>query len=130
MRTFRHLLVPALITALGSSPVQAAQRHVVDSQSIADAVRQHSDSQDQARNDVREALARSEVQALASRTGIDVSRLSTAVGTMTGTDLERAAEAARDVNQALVGGASTVTISTTTIIIALLVIILIIVAVN
>ena len=68
--------------------------------------------------------------ALPTDTGIDVDRLSAAVSTMSVADAERAADAARQVNDSLVGGASSVTISTTTIIIALLVIILLIVALD
>ena len=79
---------------------------------------------------IREALGRPEVQSLANKTGIDVDRLSAAVNTMSDADAQRAADAAREVNQSLVGGASTVTISTTTIIIGLLVLILLIVALD
>ena len=54
--------------------------------------------------------------------------MNASVATLAGSDLERAATAARQVNERLAGGASTVVISTTTIIIALLVVILLIVA--
>ena len=60
--------------------------------------------------------------------GVDLGRANAAVSTLAGADLERTANAARQVNDALTGGASTVVISTTTIIIILLVIILLIVA--
>ena len=59
---------------------------------------------------------------------IDLARATAAVETMTGGDLEQTANAAKTVNQQLVGGASTVVISTTTIIIALLVLIILIIA--
>ena len=59
-----------------------------------------------------------------------MARVAAAAETLSGADLERAAEAARQVNDSIVGGASNVVISTTTIIIALLVVILIIVAVD
>jgi hypothetical protein len=59
--------------------------------------------------------------------GLDLDRLDAVVDTMQGADLEQAASTARQVNQELVGGASSVTLSTTTIIIILLAIILIIV---
>ncbi len=131
MRTFPHLVAAVLILGLGSSSsALAQQRHVVDPASIAGAVRQHVDGQEQDRAAVREALARPEVQSIAAKTGIDINRLSSAVSTMSASDLERSAAAAREVNRSLVGGASTIVISTTTIIIGLLVLILLIVAVD
>jgi hypothetical protein len=87
-------------------------------------------AQDADRAAVRDALARPEVRNVAATMGVDLARLTDAVGTMSGADLERAASTARQVNQQLVGGASTVVISTTTIIIALLVVILIVIAVK
>ena len=77
---------------------------------------------------MHEALARPEVQQIASSIGLDLTRATAAIDTMDAQDLERAASAARDVNQQLVGGASTVGISTTTIIIILLLIIILVVA--
>jgi hypothetical protein len=87
-------------------------------------------SQDANRAAVREALARPEVKRVAAGVGVDANRLAAAVDTMAGPDLDQAASAARQVNQQLVGGDSSISISTTTIIIALLVIILIVVAVH
>jgi hypothetical protein len=79
---------------------------------------------------LREALARPEVQTVAAKIGVDLTRATAAVETMTDADLTRAADAARQVNQQFVGGASTIVISTTTIIIILLLIVLIIVLVK
>lgn len=131
MRRFRHLVTAAVIVGVGSSPALAQPPlHVVDPASVASVVRQHVETADQNRAAVREALTRPEVRSVADRTGIDVDRLSAAVSTMSVADAERAADAARQVNDSLVGGASSVTISTTTIIIALLVLILLIVALD
>jgi hypothetical protein len=131
MRLFRRILVfpLALMLALATSAF-ADQRHAVDPSAIAGAVTQHVGQQDADRAALREALARPEVRGTASKVGIDVDRLAASVGTMSGTDLARAADAARQVNQSLVGGASTVVISTTTIIIGLLVLLVIILAVK
>ena len=76
---------------------------------------------------MREALARPEVQAVASKLGLDLSRATTVVETLDGAQLEQAANAAQQVNDQLVGGASTIVISTTTILIILLLVILILV---
>jgi len=77
---------------------------------------------------IREALERPEVQALASKLGLDLNRATAAVDTMSGSDLEKAAQSAQQVNDQLVGGASNVVISTTTLIIILLLVIILIVA--
>ena len=131
MRTLRTLLVGplVLVTALSTSAF-AQERHVVNPAALADAVSQHADKQDADRAAIREAFARPEVRDVAAKTGVDLSRLSAGVDTMSAGDLARAADAARQVNDRLVGGATTLVISTTTIIIILLIVILIIVAVD
>ena len=67
---------------------------------------------------------------MAASMGVDLGRASSAVDTLTGVDLEQAANAARQVNDQLTGGASTIVISTTTIIIILLLVIILIIAVK
>ena len=129
MRLFQRILVlplAALMTLATSA--FADQRHAVDPSALAGAVSQHAARQDADRAALREALARPEVRNTAEKLGVDVDRASAAVGTMSGAELSRAADAARQVNASLVGGASTVTISTTTIIIGLLVLIVLILA--
>ena len=131
MPTVRRLLVaPLILLILTAAPALADQRHLVDSSQLAATVGEHVAQQDADRAALREALGRTEVKNVAATLGVDLTRAAAAVDTMSGTDLSRAADAARQVNHQLVGGASTVVISTTTIIIVLLVVILIIVAVN
>ena len=84
--------------------------------------------QDANRATVHEALARPEVQAVASKLGLDLTRAEAVIDTMSGAELEKAANAAQQVNEQLVGGASTVVISTTTIIIILLLVIILVIA--
>jgi hypothetical protein len=131
MRLFQRILVLPLaaLMALATSAF-ADQRHAVDPASLAAAVSQHTARQDADRAALHEALARPEVRSAAVKLGVDVDRMASSVDTMNGADLARAAEAARHVNQTLVGGASTVVISTTTIIIGLLVLLVIILAVK
>ena len=130
MRTLRQTLVGSFVLVLGLSASAIAQeRHAVDPAALANSVTQHVAAQDADRAAIHEALARPEVREMAGRAGIDLDRVDSSVDTLSGDSLDRMASAARDVNQALVGGASTVVISTTTIIIALLVIIIIILAV-
>jgi hypothetical protein len=131
MRLFQQVLVLPLAALMAvATPAFADQRHAVDPSALAGAVSQHAARQDADRAAIREALARPEVQSTAATLGVDVARMSASVDTMSAAELARAANAARQVNDSLVGGASSVTISTTTLIIALLVVILLIVAIK
>jgi len=132
MRLIRRIVVLPLaaVMMLATSAFAGEQQHAVPPAALASALSQHVAQQDADRAALREALARPEVKSAAGTLGVDLERASAAVDTMSGNDLARAADAARHVNQSLVGGASTVVISTTTIIIALLVLIVIILAVK
>jgi hypothetical protein len=131
MQTARRFLVfPLMVLMIASSSAFAEQQHAVAPSQLASTIADHVAQQDANRVAVHEALARPEVQAVASSLGVDLTRATAAVDTMGGADLQRAANAARQVNQQLVGGASTVVISTTTIIIVLLLVIILILAVK
>jgi hypothetical protein len=131
MRTITTLISAPLILILAlATPARAQERHAVPPAALAAAVTDHVATRDNDREAIREALNRPEVRAVAERTGVDINRAAASIDTWDSSSLARAAESARQVNQALVGGASTVTISTTTIIIVLLIIILILVAAN
>src|SRR5262245_21312765 len=127
----RLSLTPVLIVVTGfPSLAIAGQQHAVAPSAIAATVANHAAKQNADRESIREALSRPEVREIAGKAGIDTAHVSAAVETLSGSDLERAAEAARQVSESLAGGDSNITLSTTTIIIALLVLILIIVAVH
>ena len=130
MRTITTLLSTPLVLLLGlSTPARAQEdRHAVTPSVLAAAVTDHAATLDADRDAIREALTRPEVRAVAERTGIDIDRVAASLESLDSATVARAAESARQVNDALVGGASTITISTTTIIIVLLVIILVLVA--
>lgn len=130
MRHVRHVLVFTLVILMAASSGFAADQHVISPQQLAAAVSAHVAQQDADRAAIGEALARPEVRDAARSLSIDLERVTTAAGTLSGPDLKSAADAARQVNSQLVGGASTVTISTTTIIIALLLLILLIVVIK
>jgi hypothetical protein len=127
MTTVRKLLAfPLVLVTIAAGTASAAQQqHIINPAQLSAAMAEHTAAQDADRTAIREALARPEVRSVAATMGVDVERLTGAVGTMNATELAEAAGAARQVNDQLVGGASTVVISTTTIIIALLVVILI-----
>jgi len=129
MQMTRLLPISLLVMTIAvAAPVAGQDRPASDSSALAAAVTRHVAQQAADRAAIRQALARPQVRDIATKMGIDIARVDAAVGTLAGPDLSRAASAARDVNQALVGGASTVVISTTTVIIILLVVILLVVA--
>jgi hypothetical protein len=129
MRTVRrYLAAPLALLVSLSSTALAQERHLVDPAALAQTVTQHAARQDADRATIRETLDRPEVQAVASRLGIDRDRLLVSVDTLSGADLARAADAARDADRSLVGGASTIVISTTAIIIILLIVLIIVAA--
>ncbi len=128
--SLRSLVFPLMALMLASSSVFAGEQHVVSPSQLASTLADHVAQQDANRVVIHEALARPEVQAVASSLGVDLTRATAAVDTMSGVDLQRAASAAQQVNQQLVGGASTVVISTTTLIIALLLVIILILAIK
>jgi hypothetical protein len=132
MEVLMRMLRTSLVALLVVFPALAAadERHAVTPAALAAAVANHAAKQDADRAAIEQALSRPEVRDVAAKAGLDLTRVATAAQTLTGADLERAADVARQVNTSLVGGASTVVISTTTIIIALLVVILIVVAVD
>lgn len=131
MRRLRKLLVgPLVIVTALSSNAFAQQRHVVDPAELAAAINQHVEAQDADRAAIREALGRAEVRRVAEKAGINLDRLMVGIDTMSPADLQLAADAARNVNDTFVGGATTLVISTTTIIIILLILLLIVVAVD
>jgi hypothetical protein len=128
MAAARSLLVVSLAALLTSATAFADQQHLVSPSQLAATVADGAAKQDMNRATVREALERPEVQAIASKLGLDVARANEAVDALSGAELEKAANTAQQVNEQLVGGASSVVISTTTIIIILLLVIILIVA--
>jgi|SRR6188508_216586 hypothetical protein len=128
MSTARSFVALPLVVFMASSSLRADQQHIVAPGQVAAAVADRVAQQDSDRAVVSEALKRPEVRTAAARMGVNLPTIEARISTLTGDDLARAADAARQVNDDLIGGASTITISTTTIIIVLLLVILILVA--
>ncbi len=129
MRPIYRCLAVLLITLLVVPTTSLAQtHHAVDPTTLTTTVEQHTAAREADRAAILDVLARPEVRGAAARIGADLAPARSAVPTLDGDDLARAAAAARQLDQSLAGGASTVTISTTTIVIGLLVVILLIVA--
>ena len=117
-----------LITLVAAVPRADAQETHTASQAALDAVlQQHVSTSTADRDTVLRLLEREEVKKVAGEAGLDVRRAASAVATLDGEELASLAVQARQVEQSLAGGQSSITISTTLIIIGLLIIILIVV---
>jgi hypothetical protein len=121
--------VAVLLCVLVAVPNSYAQSQHVASQAALDAaVQQQVRAVDRDRETVRLFLQRDDVKAVAGNAGLDVGRAETAVAVMSPSELASLAGQARQADQSLAGGQSSVTISTTMIIIGLLVLVVLILA--
>ena len=130
MRTYASVLVVLLGIVIAAPRALAQTSHAAPQSAIDAALQQHASTADADREAVRKLLEREEVKKVAGEAGIDLQKATSAVATMSASDLARVAAQAQQVDQALAGGQSRVVISTTVIIIALLVLILLIVALD
>jgi len=130
MRTSVSILLALFMIFPAVSRAEAQSTHAATSAALDAALQQHVTSTAADREDVLRVLEKAEVQSVAGRMGVDLRTAKSAIATVDGAQLSQLASQARQVDQALAGGASTVVISTTTIIIALLVLIIIIIAVK
>jgi hypothetical protein len=133
MRTY-GLVLGAMLFVVSASSAGAqthapAQTHAVPPSALDAMVQRHTASLDAERADVQRVLNHPDVKGVAQTMGVDLKDASSAIATLDATELARIATQARQVEQALAGGQSSITISTTLIIIGLLILILIIVAV-
>jgi len=121
--------VAVVLCALVAVPSSYAQsQHVASQEALDAAVEQKLTAVDRDREAVRLFLQREDVRTVAGKAGLDIGRAESAVATMNASELASLAAQARQAEQNLAGGQSSVTFSTTTIIILLLVLILLIVA--
>lgn len=132
MRSVMRVLVSVLVVSLLSPGVSLAQQvpHVADASTLDQLIVGQSRQDEADRRAIREVLRRDEVREVARHAGLDLARAELAVSTLSGAELQEIADHARQVNQALSGGASTIVISTTTIVIVLLLVLLIVLAIN
>lgn len=127
MRT--SVSIAALLVALSVAPAARAQEvHTASPAALDAALQQHVSADTADRAAIIQLLERDEVKRVAGQTGLDLRRAQSAIATLSDAELARVAAQAQQVEQALAGGQSTITVSTTLIIIVLLVIILIVVA--
>jgi len=130
MRMYTSVLVILLSIVTAMPRVQAQASHTASQSAIDAALQEHVSSAAADRADLLRVLANPQVKAAADTAGLDLRRATTAVASLDGEQLSQLAAQARQVDQALAGGQSKITISTTLIIIALLVLILLIVAID
>ena len=130
MRTSVSILLALFMVFPAAARAQAQSTHAAPPAALDAALQQHATSTAADREAVLRVLEKAEVKSVAGRMGVDLRTASSAIATLEGDQLTQLATQARQVDQALAGGASTIVISTTTIIIALLVLILIIIAVK
>ena len=121
----RHLLAVCL-AVLFAVPAHA-QSHVISKTALDKAILERTSREQADRETVVSFLHRAEVRQVAAKAGLSIDKAETAVAMLGAQDLEWIAGQARQVQNDLAGGASTITISTTTIIIVLLIVILIVV---
>ncbi len=130
MNVLRKSMVACVAVCLSVSTATAQIAHMVD-QTTLDRVLSERIAQDQTdRAAILRLLNHPHVQTVAGRFGVDMIQAQAAVSTLDGSELQVLAAQAQNVETALAGGQSTITMSTTTIIIGLLVLVLIIVAVK
>ena len=130
MRMLTSCVVLIFVLATVVPPVHAQSAHAAPPSALEAAVQQHVASTDANREMVLQLLTRPEIQAVAGKAGIDLRRAEGIVTTLDGSALSEVAAQARQVEQALAGGQSSITLSTTMIIIGLLVLILLIIVLN
>jgi len=126
MRIVRRFLAVCL-AVLFMAPAAGAQDHVIGTSALDKAVQQRVSQEQADRTAILSLLQRSEVRDIAAKAGLSLDTAQAGVSMLQGSDLQEAAQQARQVQNDLAGGASTIVISTTTIIIVLLLVILIVV---
>lgn len=129
MRMLASILVVTFTLGAMGTPARAQTSHAASQAVLDAAVASQVATSEADRQTVARLLERPEVRAVAGEAGLDLRRAQAAVSTLDGEELAALASQARQLDGALAGGQSSITISTTMIIIGLLVLILLIVAV-
>lgn len=115
-----------LLAVLLIAPAVQAQSHVIGKAALDKAVQERVNQEQADREAIRSLLQRDDVRDLAAKAGLSLEKAAAGAAMLQGDELRDAAAQARQAQNDLAGGASTVVISTTTIIIVLLVILLIV----
>src|SRR3954470_4839413 len=97
-----------ILAALLVAPAAQAQTHVIAKSALAQAVQERVTQQQADRDAIRTLLARPEVGQMAAHAGLSLEKAQAAVSTLQGQQLSDLAAQARQANNDLAGGASTV----------------------
>lgn len=122
-RRFRLIACTLVGVLLFTSPAAYAQQTVVNQKDLDSAISKSVGMESAQREAITTLLERSDVQALAQGSGLDLKRAETAVGTLKGEELDRLAAMATDAKAQLSAGDLNIRIS----LIALLLIIIIVI---
>ena len=106
MRRIVSIFAILLMAAAAAPRLQAQTAHAAPLSVLDVAVQQHVDTTAADREAVLRVLRNADVKAVAERAGIDLRRANSAVSTLHGDDLARVAAQARQVENALAGGAT------------------------
>lgn len=117
------VLLIAVFFAPFAPAAAAAQSGVVDAADLDRALAARLDGEDEARQAIRELLARPEVAELAGELGLELRRAECAVETLEGEELATLADQARQASADLAGG-TTITISVVTLLLIVIIVIL------
>jgi hypothetical protein len=128
MRTSALLVALVFSVVATVSPAGAQTAHSAPQSAIDAALQQKVSSGAADRDTVLRLLERPEVEAVAGEAGLDLRRAKDAVSTMTNQDVASIAAQASQIDQALAGGQSRITLNTTLLILGLLVLIILILA--
>lgn len=122
--TAATLLALSLVSA--PEPASAQEEHVVEPAELSEAAAAHTTEEQARRDAVLEALEHERVEQVAAQMDVEMVEARDAARTLDGSALAKAAEKARELNRALAGGDTTITISTTALIIGLLVVLILV----
>lgn len=115
------LLLPVLLVA---SPAFAQQARVVDATVLQQALTDQATLEATQRASIQRVLASDDAKRLAGEMGLNLADASTAVSTLSGSQLAQAAHQAAAAEVAIAGGATVVAISLTTLLLVLIIVIL------
>ena len=111
-----------------ATPLLANTETVVTGSELDAAMANRADSDAASREAIVNLLDRNEIRGVAGRIGVDLTRVKSAVSTLSGDELREAAAQAQLADQALAGGDEKVVIGSTVLIIVLLVVIILVAA--
>lgn len=125
MRNRMTVVAFIVSSLLCSSTAMAQQRHIVDPAAMRQVVTEQAAKDQQNRDVVLRVLRHQQVQDVASRLGLSVTRAENAVSTLGSAELAKLAGPARLADQELAGGSQKIVLSMTTLLLIIIIVILV-----